>query len=76
MNLVTVVRELEAERSKLDRAIAALVGLNGTLPAEVTAETLTPKRKKKRFSKATRAKMALVQKQRWAKWRKEHKHRG
>ncbi len=73
MDLVTVVRELEAERSKLDRAIAALVGLNGTQPGvEVTAETLTPRRKK-RFSKATRAKMALVQKQRWAKWHKEHK---
>jgi len=60
MNLTTIVGQLKAERDKLDRAIQALSGLDGTVKAQGT-------RKRRRLSAAARARIARAQRLRWKK---------
>lgn len=66
-----VVEDLRKQMNSIRLALTALEALDGTSP-EVSAETLTPKRRgKRRFSPAAREKMRLAQKKRWAKWHRE-----
>lgn len=71
-NLTNALQELRAERSraqlqvaKLDQAISAIESLNGS---GTYRDATQPKRM---ISAASRRKMALAQKARWAKARKE-----
>ena len=71
-NLTSALQELRAERSraqlqvaKLDQAISAIESLNGS---GTYRDATQPKRM---ISAASRRKMALAQKARWAKARKE-----
>ena len=63
------IAKLQAEQGKLMMAIAALKHLNNF----ADANGAEPARKKKRFTKATREKMALAQKRRWAQLKQERK---
>jgi len=71
-NLTNALRELRAERSraqlqveKLDQAISVVESLNGSGASQ------HPTQPKRIISAASRRKMALAQKTRWAKARKE-----
>jgi hypothetical protein len=71
-----IVKELKAERNRIDQAIAALDGANTTAATVVTDEpagngTPTP-RKRRRMSAATRKRLSMVMKQRWAERRKKN----
>ena len=60
-DLGAVLEQLKAERTKLDKAIAALSGLNGN-SAGVRGGT-------RRLSAAARARIAAAQRARWAKFK-------
>jgi hypothetical protein len=71
-NLTNALQELRAERSrtqlqveKLDQAISVIESLNGSGPSRNAAQA------GRVISEASRRKMALAQKARWAKVRKE-----
>jgi hypothetical protein len=68
MNINSILAELRAERDRIDRAIAAIEGLNSTGRRRVGG-TPQPTRKRRTFSAATRARMAASQRARWAKAR-------
>lgn len=59
MNITQVLSELRTERARLDKAIAALSGLNGSVSAVDKV--------KRTMSAAGRAKIAAAQRKRWAK---------
>jgi hypothetical protein len=63
-NLAEVLKHLEQERSRLDRAILAIGGLVGRNGAGPNA-----RRKKRTLSIAARRKIAAAQRARWAKWK-------
>jgi hypothetical protein len=66
VNLYQVVAELRAERDQIDRAIAAIEGLNSTGHRRAgRPPSALPK--SRTFSAATRARMAAAQRARWAK---------
>jgi hypothetical protein len=65
-----IINQLERQKTAIDRALAALQGIEGIrLPAPATSAPASeaPVRKHRKFSAATRRKMALAQKARWAK---------
>ena len=62
---------LESQKDKLDVQIAAIRQMLDGHRSEPTAIPEAPTRKRKRFSAASRRKMALAQKARWAKLRGE-----
>ena len=66
MNIHQIVAELTAERDQIDRAITAIEGLNSTGHPRV-GRPPKPMHKSRRFSAATRARMAAAQRARWAK---------
>ena len=72
MDIQSVVTQLRQEMSRIEQAIAALVGL-GSQPArrgrppKVTAGVQAGGRKRRTISASTRAKMAAAQRARWAK---------
>jgi len=59
MKIADIVGQLKAERDKLDRAIQALAGLNGTQKAA----------KKRTLSASARARIAAAQRLRWKKFK-------
>jgi exonuclease VII small subunit len=59
-NFQSIVKELQQERDRLDRAIAALTSLNGTA---------VKTRQRRTLSAAARARIAAAQRARWAKHR-------
>jgi hypothetical protein len=73
-----IVKELKAERNRLDKTIAALDGANTTRAMVATDEpasngihgTPTP-RKRHRMSAARRERLSMVMKKRWAERRKK-----
>ncbi len=71
-NLDNALQELRAEREKLDKAIAVIESLNGT---GTSGQTNQPPRivsaPSRVISAASRRRMALAQKARWAKIRKQ-----
>jgi hypothetical protein len=61
-----ILAELRTERDRIERAIAAIEGLNSTALGSVTGAPRAA-RTRRRFSAATRARMAAAQRARWAK---------
>jgi hypothetical protein len=68
MNINTILAELRAERDRIDRAIAAIAGLDSTglrTPGR-HPRAAASRRKRSRMSAAARRKMSRLLKQRWA----------
>ena len=63
----------EQQKTHIDAKIAELRALLSGGPAETAATPEAPTRKRKKFSAASRRKMALAQKARWAKIKGESK---
>ena len=74
MDTQEIVKELKAERNRLDHAIAALDGANTTEAAMATDEPAsngTPApRELRHMSAATRKRLSMTMKKRWAERRK------
>jgi hypothetical protein len=68
MDTATIIAELEAERDRLDSAIAALQG-SGNRPARTVSGR--PDGRRRRLSAAARRKIGQAMKKRWAEWREE-----
>lgn len=73
---VSFVKELKAERHRLDRAIAALDGANTTARAtvgteEAASEGASAPRKRHHISAAGRKRLSVMMKRRWAQGRKK-----
>jgi len=70
-----IVKELKAERNRLDRAIAALDGANDTGATVATDEPASKDAhipgKRRHMSAATRKRLSMVMKKRWAERRKK-----
>jgi hypothetical protein len=70
-----IVKELKAERNRLDKAIAALDGANTTGATVATQEPsgnlAGSPRKRHRMSAEVRKRLSIVMKQRWAERRKK-----
>ncbi len=75
MSIETVVTQLKEERSRLDRAIEALAGLNSPIPSRnaVSAEVCSAPSARKRggLTAAGRKRLSDLMKQRWAERRKK-----
>ena len=74
MDISAVVTQLRQELERIERAIAALVGL-GSQPArrgrppKAKHVAPAPGRKRRRMSAAARKRISAAMKQRWAKWK-------
>ena len=75
MDTQEIVKELKAERARLDRAIAAL---DGASPTRATVGTQEPSthdagapRKRHRLTAAGRKRLSMLMKKRWAERRKK-----
>jgi hypothetical protein len=68
MDTATIIAELEAERDRLDRAIAVLQG--GRTIAGTASGKPNGRRDKRRLSAAARRKIGLAMKKRWAERKK------
>ena len=73
-NLEAIIRELEEERNRIDRAIQALRGIHaGTPHAQTNGSSPAHRKSRRRVSPAARARIAAAQRARWAKFRAEKK---
>jgi hypothetical protein len=64
----SIITQLERRKTAIDRALTALRDVEGIeTPAPVVSAPEAPTGKRKQFSAASRRKMALAQKARWAK---------
>ena len=74
MDIQNILADLKRERENLDRAIGALEGL-GTRrrgrPAGSHQAAVTPKRKRRHMSAASRKRISEMMKQRWAERKKK-----
>ncbi len=66
MDTNRIIAELRAERDRIERAIAAVEGLDST-GRRRAGRPLRAMRKRRTFSAARRARMAAAQRARWAK---------
>ena len=68
MNINSILGDLRAERDRIDRAIAAIEGLNSTgkRKAGRPPRAAASRGRSGRLSAAARRKMSLLMKQRWA----------
>lgn len=57
-NFESIIKELQQERTRIDRAVQALTSLNGTAPKAAPARTM---------SASVRRRIAAAQRARWAK---------
>ena len=75
MDTQKIVKELKAERNRLDKAIAALDGANTTgasVSADESASTgASSPRKRHGISAAGRKRLSMLMKKRWAERRKK-----
>jgi hypothetical protein len=74
LDIQEIVKELKAERNRLDKAIAALDGANNTgatVATVVPASGIQAPRKRRRMSAARRNRLSMVMKQRWAERKKK-----
>jgi len=75
MSIEQVVRDLEEERNRIDRAIQILRGVrSGTISNRAATKPVSPATRRKiagprKMSAAARRKISLAQKARWAKAR-------
>jgi hypothetical protein len=80
MDTSRILSDLRAERDRIDRAIAAIVGLNSTgrRRGRPPATSSEPKKRgrRRRMSAAARKRISQIQKQRWAEWRKKRRKAG
>jgi hypothetical protein len=75
MDTEEIVKELKAERNRLDRAIAALDGATTTRATVATHEPSSngaSAPRKHHLTAAGRKRLSLMMKQRWAERRKKH----
>ena len=74
MNINGILAELRAERDRIDRAIAAIEGLNSTgrRRGRPPGSTTAPKKlgRRRHMSAAGRKRISQATKKRWALWRK------
>ena len=83
MNANEIVRQLQAERNKLDAAIQALEGISegvsgkrrGRPPGTKNRSTSAPVRKRRGMSPAARKRIAAAMRARWAAAKKSGKKR-
>jgi len=68
MDTATIIAELEAERDRLDSAIAALQGNHGS---RIRTASGRPDGRKRRLSAAARRKIGEAMKKRWAERKKK-----
>lgn len=68
MDVNSILAELRAERDRIERAIAAMEGLNSTGRRTVarTGKATAGRNKRGRMSAAGRRKLSRLMKQRWA----------
>ena len=66
MNIEPVIQELEAEQSRIVKALEALSALRGTAGFATSGQ---PQPKKQTMSAGAKRKLSLAQKERWAKAR-------
>ena len=75
MDTQEIVKELVAERNRLDKAIAALDGASNSGATVATDEPASKDAhipgKRRHMSAATRKRLSMVMKQRWAARRKK-----
>jgi hypothetical protein len=80
MDTQEIVKELKAERARLDRAIAALDGANTSRAAVGTqgpaSKGASATRKRHHLTAAGRKRLSMLMKQRWAARRKEKSSKG
>src|ERR1019366_6060229 len=69
--ITAAIEGFEFQKRRIDDQIAELRALLPGGPAESAATPEAPTRKRKKFSAASRRKMAMAQKARWAKIRGE-----
>ena len=69
--ITAAIEGFEAQKRQIDTQIAELRGVLSGGPAAAATAPEAPTRKRKRFSAASRRKMAMAQKARWAKIRGE-----
>ena len=65
--IVAAIEGYESQKTRIDVQIAELKALLSGGPIETAATPEAPTRKRKKFSAASRRKMAAAQKARWAK---------
>jgi hypothetical protein len=65
--ITAAIEGFEAQKTRIDAQIAELQAVLSGGPAAPAATPEAPTRKRKRFSAASRRKMAMAQKARWAK---------
>ena len=76
MNIDTIVAELKAERDRINRALAAIEGLNSTgrRRGRPPGSTNAPKKRgRRKLSAAARRKLSRLLKQRWAQGKMKRK---
>jgi hypothetical protein len=80
MDLIRIISELHKERAAVEDALVYLEQLartqgkrRGRPPAYLTGKFGKPSAGRRRFSEATRRKMAASQKKRWAEFKKAQK---
>jgi hypothetical protein len=71
LDIQKIVRELQKERDRLDRAIALLEGKGSATAARKIAAPGGPKRRRRRLTAAGRKRLSDLMKQRWAERRKK-----
>jgi hypothetical protein len=64
--LTAAIEGFEAQKARIDAQIADLRAMLSGGPARATATPEAPTRKRKKFSAASRRKMAMAQRARWA----------
>jgi hypothetical protein len=76
MNIDTIIAELKAERDRINRALAAIEGLNSTgrRRGRPPGSTNAPKKRgRRKLSAAARRKLSRLLKQRWAQGKMKRK---
>ncbi len=75
MNIPQILTSLRAERDRINKAIAALEGLDGATPSTQSAPTNTPtesfRKKKGGLTAAGRRRLSENMKKRWAERRRK-----
>jgi hypothetical protein len=68
MNVTSILAQLNSERGRIEKAIAAIESLNSTgrRSGKPTRMSSTPKRRHRRIGAAARARLSRLMKQRWA----------
>jgi hypothetical protein len=66
MNTKRILVELHAERSRIDRAIAAIKAIHSDGASRPAARVAPPKRRRGRMSAAARKRLSDLMKKRWA----------